>query len=95
MTLSMTLFTVHLSSYATAYGGDSCESIIPPTLAFLLPTSNPCQARSTTELSPPQESLPRSVCLIEGDVTRQLDCAADRVPEFWSHFCSVVHELAS
>ena len=36
-----------------------------PTLAFLLPTSNPCPQENCHR---PQETLPRSVCPIEGDV---------------------------
>ena len=40
------------------------------TLAFLLPASNPCQARSLTEVSPPTRNIPSECVHIEGDVTR-------------------------
>ena len=66
---------------------------LAPPCAFLLPTSNPCLARSTRKLSPPVRNTPLGVSPIERDVARQLDCTADCVPEF-GHFCPVVHELA-
>ena len=91
----MTLFTVHRSSHATAYGGQSCESIFSHAqpLHFFFQLAIPVRRVAQQNCHRQYETRPWSMSPVGGDVTRQLDCAADRVPEF-GQTCPVVNELA-
>ena len=51
-------------------------------LALLLPTSDPCQARSTRKLSPPVRSTPLGCELHRRRCYTLTRCTADCVPEF-------------